>query len=96
MSISTINFKKKEPSKDGSQSEATTRFELKTLSKNLVERRLLETLISFAPNLHQFQRSKSLLPRQPENLSRICMTNESLFLTGFCIGREYSIILRRG
>lgn len=29
-------------------------FELKTLSKNLVERRLLETLISFAPNLHQF------------------------------------------
>lgn len=47
-------FQKKEPSKDGSQSEATTRFELKTLSKNLVERRLLETLISFAPNLHQF------------------------------------------
>lgn len=36
--------------------EATTRFELKSLQKNRIERGLLGTLILVAPNLHQTAR----------------------------------------
>lgn len=68
----------------------STRFELKSLQKNRIERGLLGTLILVAPNLHQTARHNTNFP----NVGKATKIKEEHTLSSVCLQAVYNLEIR--